>query len=1504
MHELELELMEALEALPLSSLDQEQCQKLVQSGAVQKLPQESLLIKQIEAFALRKIDKCMHQYHTYELDEGRDEIKTPVRQQSKPSQGLWRFLTSKRDAGGIGNNPERPEKHECLHIQFFSILHVAMNSINFLDTRVRQNGTEEAILQDRMGTLLKAVLAAKIYLGWIQLPGGTAYGVWIPQQYLCIMKILRKWIESFSLTIQDDQTNEHEKKVTSTRLKKLVKNTRLYGMQLLKTLSNFLKIVSLKAAPDCIVTSIETIIYLQRMDCSMGSIADVNDKFLLIFESLQGTMHGDPEQMNRRIIHFYVPFLTFNEKAFGGTHFSRAALPIHRTTIATLEAIEQQLSSQLEATKSHSNDRDGVQAVISRIRLALVQNICMSVPERSERRQRVLQFVFKTGTERLPTTETIRSILVDADRAKFVCFLYSYSHQKTTKFRQFSVELATKLLLTPAFWKCNSDRQIPKELSQYTGVTSLIEILVQRSNDLVSGVRAKAITGISTVITVGFQNNTLSGPEDTIGTQELHLDESELRTLTSALQKAFHQKTQEPNTNQLNGDIISLFQTSLTDDKMSVRRAAVQALEALVTANLLQLDSDNPDLLFQLRGRCNDTSVLVRAQAIKSLTNILIRNPNNRNAQKIWLTGVLPLCADPEVSVQKRILEAGTSVICDQLFLWHRQFCQQFPSTTFIWQLIEDIDASTIRCIQRTIRLLIENSSLDQHRIITVSMHAVKLSITSKDYSAKMLNLYWNFGWSMLEEVTRTGKKVMPESDAEREDYLETVVACWDKLQKGELRSEFTEGAKRILRVLATLASLMDADDATRIADSIMTSLLTFSAPVNVITDAAYALSHMCKAKAPDTKQGLEINRAWSSKLLSLCEENLQSYAQYHPNIIVENSVLVEKQLVCLGEMVVLEFNKEADKASIEDLSNVALLPVSDSTKSIVQLFLPPELRPLSKSQQDAAELTVKIPKTVRVCAFLALGKICLRDEDFSKRCVTMLIRELRTSPEQEIRSNVLLILGDLCVRYTGLIDIYVPTIGLSILDSSPLVRRNALLIFSQLILQDFIKWKDSLHRYFFRSLVDDCEEIASLARHILQGPMRRKVPHLFTSKFVELVFVFNVCKQRKLTDDSADPEDDAKYALVGPSLLPKRMCIYSFLLEHMEDEQKLRLSMQLCTEVLEEVIEDRLQLCSNPSQVTQMGVEAVLKDTFLVLCLPSIKMTGDNDKGDGDVEAAEELEDDRTVSSKVAAAKGKLLSKLSKKNFLENVVPLLIGLKHKLESKRSPLMRYLMYYTHQLFKLYREEVKDILSADPQMAVEIEYDLRQFELHQNIRHSQASPMVQGCIQTPLLKNRRSSLRPMNKPFNSEISVDDVTAALAKIPLKKKSSPNPRNRGRRRDLPSRPHEDDLATMLFSPKKPRMKSRRESSQAEITAIPASQTNRAAQDAKEMNEKSPIAVDKSSDQSQNQANGNQLDNANQDENQFDNTSIPQIRLKRKRTERSQSKKDAAARRKRAST
>ena len=61
-----------------------------------------------------------------------------------------------------------------------------------------------------------------------------------------------------------------------------------------------------------------------------------------------------------------------------------------------------------------------------------------------------------------------------------------------------------------------------------------------------------------------------------------------------------------------------------------------------------------------------------------------------------------------------------------------------------------------------------------------------------------------------------------------------------------------------------------------------------------------------------------------------------------------------------------------------------------------------------------------------------------------------------------------------------------------------------------------------------------------------------------------------------------------------------------------------------------------------------------------------------------------------------------------------QDIVPILIELKHLLEKHRSPLLKYLMMYLKELLKDFKSELQDIVVGDKQLAKELEHPLLPF----------------------------------------------------------------------------------------------------------------------------------------------------------------------------------------------
>src|SRR3546814_2508198 len=61
-------------------------------------------------------------------------------------------------------------------------------------------------------------------------------------------------------------------------------------------------------------------------------------------------------------------------------------------------------------------------------------------------------------------------------------------------------------------------------------------------------------------------------------------------------------------------------------------------------------------------------------------------------------------------------------------------------------------------------------------------------------------------------------------------------------------------------------------------------------------------------------------------------------------------------------------------------------------------------------------------------------------------------LQDMEHGTESIVRSNALLVLGDLCIRYTNLVDRHVGAMAACLQDIDPLVRKHAFVLLTQQI--------------------------------------------------------------------------------------------------------------------------------------------------------------------------------------------------------------------------------------------------------------------------------------------------------------------------------------------------------------------------------------------------------------------------------------------------------------------
>lgn len=79
-------------------------------------------------------------------------------------------------------------------------------------------------------------------------------------------------------------------------------------------------------------------------------------------------------------------------------------------------------------------------------------------------------------------------------------------------------------------------------------------------------------------------------------------------------------------------------------------------------------------------------------------------------------------------------------------------------------------------------------------------------------------------------------------------------------------------------------------------------------------------------------------------------------------------------------------------------------------------------------------------------------GKLSLLHDELVQKYLPVFARELELGTEVAVRNNVVVVMCDLCVRYTNVVDHYIPNISACLRDSEALIRQQTLIMLTNLL--------------------------------------------------------------------------------------------------------------------------------------------------------------------------------------------------------------------------------------------------------------------------------------------------------------------------------------------------------------------------------------------------------------------------------------------------------------------
>ena len=945
----------------------------------------------------------------------------------------------------------------------------------------------------------------------------------------------------------------------------------------------------------------------------------------------------------------------------------------------------------------------------------------------------------------IPTIHLCASYLPIAERSHVLTFWIQLCHSKVPLHRLVGCELVGQALSESWLWSdhvkspATQDRRrslSPLVEKSYVDMpAALFSALQGRIHDRSPAVRASSTSAFANMI------------------QRLRLDGQNMssRGLLDTL-------TEEADS------IMSMLRGRLKhDDKASVRRNAVGAVAELVI--LGEQHSSLPLYLVQndiqaICELCRDSATSTRKAAADALSLILEevsklhQKKNLRFIEEQWVTGVLPLVLDSESTCVVKASELVSRIIFSPI-------TENIDVDGCPWRLLSD-SMSTARSssIQQdrealgvSLATFISKSHNPRETIksLLYTIHDLGIqSIESTNGKSISETSKRNGVWTLFNALLERPAHTKMISDIIRRNKLDFgfVSTSWESLldlakNQGEGTSkDILATAKMSLSVLSMLSSCVKDEHAEFSFNRLSLKLRNFEIPVELINVSVKAIVSIEAGRSSNIEKDC---LACIKELLQVCETFLvDSVASLASS---EKEEKVARALNLAGELSLVGFSATDDSSNSVRSSDKSNESILDTLKGIHPAPSPKLTEMVLLYVSDKLPDGSSICESVRANSFITLGKFCLRDMGLAKRSLNLFARELHenmNAGSRVIQSNVLLVLGDLCVRYTNLVDRFLPIMaaclqaGVSDINdnileksknnNSAMVRKHCILLLSSLLLQDYVKWRGLLFHRFLASVADEDEAVAEVSETVLCGALLTKQPRLFSNNFVESIFVLNRCTAHPIYQTAVALGDGGSGISVGFDGInlsgavgrARRIKMYETMLRRMTDEEKIFITARIAKEIFKSALDPNSDLhivCSSAEGVgdaiseSQESAFNVLSDAFSVLSSKNMKV--------GKAATLDEDEiDDPTIpntSRRVVVAKGRLLSNISRKHLIETIIPILCRLKTLLQKSQSSLLKDLMSFLVDIFRKYKVEVQEFLANDPNLLQELEYDAKQFK---------------------------------------------------------------------------------------------------------------------------------------------------------------------------------------------
>ncbi|KAF7458513.1 condensin-2 complex subunit D3 [Cryptosporidium felis] len=385
------------------------------------------------------------------------------------------------------------------------------------------------------------------------------------------------------------------------------------------------------------------------------------------------------------------------------------------------------------------------------------------------------------------------------------------------------------------------------------------------------------------------------------------------------------------------------------------------------------------------------------------------------------------------------------------------------------------------------------------------------------------------------------------------------------------------------------------------------------------------------------------------------------------------------------------------------------------------------------------------------------LGQACYSSSNIAKRIIlNYLVPELQdtnsSSSPVTVKNNILIILHDLYILHTTLVDPHLSLILNNLVakrnqlhvgndridtdsdkDKTLILRKQTLLLISDLVGQGYIKLRGSYLLKFLHTLVDRNQTIRNISHGVFERILIKTNTSILVQNFVEILCYLNgwtnhpSIKSWNITDNSEINQEEKEYIL-------------GFIFNHLSDKQKHETIARIVHDFLALFI-DQCNITSLPDSYDSCDGKTLQNALELLyspeLCIyhkyskrlagnHSSKLTSKLEMGPQtnylcDDENLNAVNDEiRSTNFSSSNSNSNINSNNNPSNVLKeliqaslaiDIIPTLLSLKHLMKQSCSPFIKDLHKCIGELLKDYKNNLAQIIQ-DSTLIKELEYDFK------------------------------------------------------------------------------------------------------------------------------------------------------------------------------------------------